>query len=85
MEDARRGAAQGIGEIDRVAQIDDQCYRIYHDEQPLAHLVIDRGLLQPEGEEHHQYVERIGVGYGRLVKRQRAGKQTAQMAERQIL
>ena len=45
-EDARSGATQGVREVGRVAEVDDQRQSVHDDEQPLTETMIARCFLQ---------------------------------------
>ena len=84
-EDTRRGAPQRVGEVGRVAQVDEQCQRVDHHKHPLAQAVVGWCLLQVEGEEHQHDVERVGIDDGRRVEHQSSAQQLPQVGRREVV
>ena len=83
-ENARRGAPQGVREVHRVAQVDNQRQRIDDHEHPFAQQMIASALLNPQRKEHQQDVRDIGVGDGRAVEDVATVEQFGQMGQRQV-
>ena len=84
-EHAGGGASEGVGEIGRVAQVDDERQTVDYDEEPFAEALVATRLLQIQGEEHQHDVEGVGVDDGRRVEGQTALEKPQQMAEREPL
>ena len=83
-EYARRSAPQGVREIHRVAQIDNQRQRIDDHKHPFAQQMIASTLLDPQRKEHQQDVQGIGVGDGGAVEDVTTVEQFGQMGCRQV-
>ena len=85
LEHAGRRAALGVGEIDGIAQVENQRQAVDNHKHPLTDLVVGLGLLQMQGEEHHHNIEHIGIDDGRSVEHDAAVVQVEEMTDRHVL
>ena len=70
LKDARRGAAHGVSEINRVSEIDGKGYTVDDDEEPLAYLLIYPVLFPMQWEEHHDDIQYVRINDSRSIKQQ---------------
>ena len=68
LEDACRRPAEGIGEIDGVAEVDDECDAVDDDEESFAEAVIGGRLLAIPGEQHEYEPQHVGIEDGGAVE-----------------
>ena len=72
VENRCRGATTREGEIDAIGKVGDDTNAVEHQEDDAHNAVIACILLEVEGQQHQEQIERIEVEQGRGVEQQRA-------------